>query len=139
MELGIIISLGILLVGIILFFIFANRRSYRQHSKPVEHYKETRDQLSDVEPEELVDEEDDEPSFHFGISQIITAFIAIIILLAVMPIIASTINSFCNPVMNVSSSGTANVCDGPISNILAIVPIVFILATMVVVANGFYR
>lgn len=114
-------SLGIVGLGLILFFILATKRSYKRHPA-VEHYKDARDELSGVEP---VDDEKSQGVPGIGglfgiIPLLITGVITLTIGTSVLDSVQNT--------MNTTSTGELG---GALETVLNISPLFLAIALFV--------
>lgn len=125
-------SIGLVALGLLLFFVLAFRRSYRRHPA-VEHYRDARDELSGVEIQD--DESEEAVGGGFNLLRVISLVVAFVFFFAIgYPIFNTVLDEVCSTAINTTSS----VCGGSAGTILDMLPtFVLIGFVLAIVTVGF--
>lgn len=120
------VSLGILGLGVILFFALAFNRSYRRHPA-VEHYKDARDTLSGVEPvdDEKTPEDEGEGT---SVGGMFSGFISVILVVVIGTSVLSSVNNQVEQAVN-----TTGVIGSELTPVTNMLPLVILLGALAVI------
>lgn len=136
MEWALVVAGGIFGVGVLLFFLFASRRTYRRHPA-IEHYVKVRDELSGLEPEK--EEERSEESSGGTGGNLIGALIGLVVVAIVGINVFTMVKGSIFDVCAASNSSIdLSLCPGMMGTTLTVLPIILILGAggMIVTVFG---
>ena len=134
-----LLAIGIILVGIFIFFIqlYTSRRLKKinvpEKPKAIEHYEKIRDKLTTREVEEKIEEEHGLPSILGNLPSLIMGMVTISIILAVSLVAINSLQTTVNEMPTTNNTDLINVIPSQMAELTSFFPIVIIIAMIGIV------